>query len=70
MYLLMSTVNYFVKMFILDTWYDKFHCNIEIQANRSQIRPIEESMGNKKHRFRIENSGEGSSSGAVCYYLQ
>ena len=52
MYLLMYTVNYFVKMLILDTWYNKFHCNIEIEANRSRIRPIEESMGNKSIDLR------------------
>ena len=59
MYLLMYTVNYFVKMLILDSWYNKFHCNIEIQANRSRIRTKEESIGNKKHRFRKDDSGEG-----------
>ena len=66
----MYTVNYFVKTLILDTWYNKSHCNVEIEANRSRIRLIEESMGNKKHRFRKEDSGEGSSTDAVCYYLQ
>ena len=70
MYLLMYTVNYLVKLLILDTWYKKFHCNTERVANRSRIRPIEESMGNEKHRFKKEDSGEGSSTGAVCYYLQ
>ena len=54
----MYTVNYFVKMLILDTW-NKFHCNIEIQANGSRIRPIEESMGNKKHIFSKEGSSPG-----------
>ena len=66
----MNTVNYFVKMLILDTWYKKFHCNIEIVANRSRIGLIEECIGNKKHRFRKEDSGEGSGTGAVCYYSQ
>ena len=48
MYLLMYTVNNSIKMLILDTWYNKFHCNIEIKANRSRIWPMEKSMENKK----------------------
>ena len=59
------TLNYFVMILILDTWYNKFHCNVEIEANRSRIWPIEESMRNKKYRFRKEDSGEGSSTSAV-----
>ena len=64
MYLFMYTVNYIVRMLFLDTC-NKFHCNIEIEANKSRLRPIEESMGNNKHRFRKEDSREGSSTGAV-----
>ena len=47
MYLLMYTINSPIKMLILDTCYNKFHCNIEIKANRSRIRPIENSVENK-----------------------
>ena len=65
----MYTVNYFVKMLILDTWYNKFHCNIEIEANRPRMRLIKESMGNKEQRFWKEDSGESFSTGAVCYYI-
>ena len=48
MYLLMYTVNNLIKMLILDIWYTKFHCNIEIKANRSRKRLIEKSVKNKK----------------------
>ena len=44
----MYTVNDSIKILILDTWNNKFHCNIEIKANISRIRPIEKSMENKK----------------------
>ena len=37
MYLLINTLNYFVNMLILDTQYNKFHCNIEVEANRSPL---------------------------------
>ena len=35
-------------MLILDTWYNKFHCNIEIKVNIFGNRPKEKSMENKK----------------------
>ena len=66
MYLLTYTVNNSIKMLIMDTWNNKYYCNIEIKANRSRTRPMAKSMDNKKLIVFEKNTVKRALARAQC----